>query len=96
MSKKEEYTNWMESKLDELSADIDKLKAKANQAEAEAQIKYLEEVEALRQKKANMQTKLKEVQTASEGAWEDLKTGLDKSWDDLKAGIESAWSRFKG
>ncbi|MGP0566067.1 MULTISPECIES: coiled coil domain-containing protein [unclassified Nitrospina] len=96
MGKKEEYINWMQSKLDEVSADIDKLKAKANQAEAKAQVKYLDEVEAMRKKKADVQAKLTDVQTAGEGAWEDLKTGLDKSWDDLKSGVESAWSRFKG
>ena len=96
LSKKDEYVKWMQSKVDELSADIEKLKAKANQATAEARVKYLDEAEKLRQKKEGVQEKLNEIKSASEGAWEDLKTGMDKSWNDLKEGVQSAWSRFKG
>ena len=40
-------------------------------------------------------TKLRELKTAGDEAWEDLKTGAEKAWDEVKAALHTAASKFK-
>jgi len=95
MNKKEAYQEKFDAQLREWSAKIDELKAKADQAKAEAKIEYYEQIEALRTKQAAAQTKLQELSTSGEQAWEELKPGLEHAWDDLKTSVENAMSKFK-
>jgi hypothetical protein len=95
MGTKDEYVNKMKAQLGEWSSKIDKIQAQADKAEADAKIKYHEELNQLRNHKEAALEKLDKVTSASENAWEELKTGLDNSWDELKIGIESAASKFK-
>jgi len=41
------------------------------------------------------ETKLQELRSASDDAWEDLKTGAENVWTEIKAAFQSAASRFK-
>jgi uncharacterized coiled-coil DUF342 family protein len=79
----------------EWSAKIDLLKARADQAGAEAKIEYRNRIEDLRQKKEALQTKLSELQNASDAAWKDLKAGTERAAADLKDAVQSALSKFK-
>lgn len=95
MSTKQAYEQKLQSKLDEWSAQMDVLKAKADGVEAEARIEYEKQIEDLKVRKAQASEKLAELKDASEDAWEDLKAGLDMAWDSLSDAFESAMSRFK-
>lgn len=95
MSIKAAYEKKLQAQLDECNADMIKLKAKADKAEADAQIEYYKEIEELKSKKASVDQKLSELTEASEDAWEDLKAGADKAWDSLSDAVKSAASRFK-
>ncbi|MBA3724817.1 MAG: coiled coil domain-containing protein [Candidatus Levybacteria bacterium] len=95
MSIKAAYEKKLQAQLDECNADMIKLKAKADKAEADAQIEYYKEIEELKSKKASVDQKLSELTEASEDAWEDLKAGADKAWDSLSDAVKSADSRFK-
>ena len=95
MSKKEAYEKKLKSQLDEWSAEIDKLKAKADSAEADAQLKYHEEIEALRTMQENAKNKLNELKEAGDSAWEDLSAGIGSAWSSMSDAIKSATSRFK-
>jgi len=95
MNLKEAYQKKLQSQLDEWNAVIDKLKAKADKAEAETQIEYYKEIEKLRAKQEIADQKLAELKKAGEGAWEDLKTGIESAWDSLGEALKSARSRFK-
>jgi hypothetical protein len=79
----------------EWSAKIDLLKARADQAEAEAKIEYQNRIEDLRQKKEALQAKLTELQNASDAAWKDIKVGAEKAAGDLKDALQSALAKFK-
>ncbi len=94
MSMKDAYEKKLQAKLDEWSADIDKLKAKADSAEADAQLEYYKEIEELRTMQETASKKLDELRDASDDAWEDLKAGIDSAWDSLSRSIKSAASRF--
>jgi chromosome segregation ATPase len=94
MSKKEAYEKKLEAQLQEWKTDIDKMKAKADKADAEAKLEYYKQIEDLRTKQEAAQKKLTELKAAGESAWEDLKSGIDLAWTSLGESIKSARSRF--
>lgn len=95
MSMKDAYEKKLQSQLDAWSADIDKLKARADGAEADAQLKYYKQIEDLRLMRDDANEKLRELRSAGDDAWEDLKAGMDNAWDSLSSAIKSATARFK-
>ncbi|MCK5779202.1 MAG: coiled coil domain-containing protein [Rhodospirillales bacterium] len=94
MSNKQAYQQKVQAQLDEWSAEIDKLRAKADKADADAQIALNREIDDLRDKKNQAREKLDELSDASEGAWEDLKTGIESASNQLGQALRSAQSRF--
>lgn len=95
MSMKEAYEKKLQAQFDEWGAEIDKLKAKADKAEADAQLEYYKEIEELRTKQEIASKKLAELKEAGEDAWEDLKAGIESAWDSLGNALKSAASRFQ-
>ena len=95
MSMKEAYEKKLKGQLSEWRADIDKLKAKAEQAQGETQLAYYKELEVLRTQQEKARDKLDDLRNVGDDAWEDMKAGLDKAWDDLGDSISKAVSRFK-
>lgn len=95
MTLKEAYEKKLQASLHEWNAEIDKLKAKADKAEADIQIEYYKQIEDLRSKQQEAYEKLNELKKAGEDAWEDLKAGVELAWDSLGEAVKSAASRFK-
>ena len=80
--------------MDGWNAEISKLKAKADDARADAQLEYYKQIEELREQQQDAQAKLNELREAGEDAWEDLKAGIDNAWSSLGEAFKSAASRF--
>lgn len=95
MGMKETYEEKLQAQLDEWGADIDKLKAKADSAEADVQLEYYKQIEELRSMQETAANKLTELKDTSDDAWEDLKAGINSAWDSLGNALNSAASRFK-
>ncbi len=95
MGTKEEFIRRMQSRLDQWNAEIDVLNAKADLAEAEARAEYYKQVEALRSKRNDARSKLYKLESAGEGAWEDLTAGVEQAWDEVSAAVRSAAERFR-
>ena len=95
MSMKEAYEQKLQAQLDEWAAEIDKLKAKADSAEADAQLGYYKQIEELRSIQKSATNKLAELKDAGDDAWEDLRAGIDSARDSLGNALKSAASRFK-
>ena len=95
MNMKESYQQKLQAELDEWSAEINKLKAKADKAEADIKLKYYEQIEELREKQEAANGKLTELMAASDDAWEDLKAGAESAWLSLGDAVKKATSRFK-
>jgi predicted phage gp36 major capsid-like protein len=95
MENKQAYREKLEAQMREWSAKIDLLKAKADQAEADAKIEYRNRIEDLRQKKEALKAKLGELQNASDAAWKDIRAGAEKAAADLKDALQSALAKFK-
>jgi len=95
MTDKDAYVQKLHAKLDEWDAEIDKLKAKADKAGADSRAEYQKQIEALREKRKNAETKIREVFGAGEGALEELKSGVQGAWDSMEEALKSARSKFK-
>jgi len=94
MSKKEAYEQNLQVQLEEWNARIKLLKAKAEKAEADAKVRYYDELDLLREKQSVMRHKMQELKNAGDDAWEDLKDGINKARDSLKDALADAASRF--
>lgn len=96
MSDKELYQQKLRAQLDEWTAEVDKLKAKASAASADAQLEMTKHIGALEGKLEQGRAKLAELGEAGEDAWESAKEGVDSSWGALKSAFSDAVSKFKG
>lgn len=95
MNEKELYQQKKQAQLDEWKAEVDKLKAKASGASADAQLEWNRQIEALEGKIENGKAKLAEVADASEDAWESIKDGAESAWDSMKSAFSDAAAKFK-
>ena len=93
--KRDAYVQELKAKVDEWNAEIDKLAAKADQAEAETKIKYHKHIEELRTKRNDIEDKITALQQVSDSAWEDLKQGIENSWEIFKKSFTKAKSEFE-
>jgi predicted nucleic acid-binding Zn-ribbon protein len=96
MSKKELYKQKMQAQLDEWEAEVEGFKAKSCGASANAQLELNKEISALKGKIEQGKTKLAEIESASEDAWESIKEDLDSVWDSLKSAVSDAKAKSKG
>ena len=93
--KRKAYEEKFDAQLEEWNAQIALFKARADKAKAEAKIEYYKTIEALQHKQHGAATKLHELKTAGDEAWEDLKTGAEKAWAEVKTAFHDAVSKFK-
>jgi hypothetical protein len=93
-TKKDVYVEKIKAKLDEWSAEIDRLDAKSRQQQAEAKKAYLEQINELKKKRASAQVRLQKLQNAGAAAWEDLKVGVEEAINSVGEALQSARARF--
>ena len=93
--KRKAYEEKLDAQLEEWSAQIALLKAKASKARAEAKIEYNKTIEALQRRQDEARAKLHELKASGDEAWEDIKIGLEKAWAEVKAAFHDATSKFK-
>jgi len=95
MERKDAYSKKVQAQLDEWDAEIDKLKARARLAEADAQLEIQKQLETLGRKRKEAGDKLAELRTASDDAWEEIKEGLESAKDSLGNALKSAGAKFR-
>ena len=95
MSRRDEYVATMKRQLDEWSAEMDALEAKAHDAQEAAKLKYQEQLSALRTQRLAGEKKLEAVQTATEDSWERLKAETDNVWEAFKDSVQAFKAHFK-
>lgn len=85
----------VESALETLEEDIDRIAAKAEKVEADVRIRYDEEIDVLRMKQEAVRAKVQQVRDAGAGSWGMLKRGVQDATDDLKKAVEKAVERLR-
>ena len=93
--KRKAYEEKLEAQLREWSAQIALFKARADKGKAEVKIEYNKTIETLQHKQDEARTKLHDLKTSGDEAWEDVKTGAEKAWAEVKTAFNSAASKFK-
>lgn len=95
MSDRELYRQKYQAQLDGWKADLDKLKARAAGAKADAQIEMNKHIRELDHKVHEAGAKLAELAAASEEGWDTVRKNVETTWDALKAGVSAAAAKFK-
>lgn len=95
MNVKDSYVQKVEEQLQQWKMDIDRLKAKAEKAEAQMRTEYHKKLDIIKEKQAAAEISLKQLKEASEESWEDFKKGYEDLRDDLKESIVNVQSSFK-
>jgi len=93
--KRKAYEEKLDAQLKEWNAQIALLKAKAANAEADVKIDYYKTIDAFEHKEKEAKTKLQELKTAGDEAWEAVKAGMEKTWAEVKTAYHDAASKFK-
>ena len=92
---KNPYEEKYRAKLDEWNAEIDKLAARARQANADARIEYQEQIDNLRRHRDEAEKRLRALRESGDSAWKDLKKGADEAWDEMEKAFKKALTRFR-
>ena len=95
MENKKTYLQQMAEQLKQWDAEIEELKVKGAQTKVESRAEFLSQIDVLRAKKKSVQDKLKQLQEAGDGAWDEMKNGLERSWTEFKGAFTKASAKFK-
>ena len=95
MSERDAYIEKMKAQLDAWNAKIDQYEAQAKKAGADAQLNFEKQLEELRDSRDDAARHLKEMQVASNDAWESLQRGAENAWDEMAKAFKIAAERFK-
>lgn len=95
MSQRDAYERKLAAQLDELNAEIDRLKARAAKAEADSEIDYQRQIDDLKAHREQARQKFHELRDASEDAWEEVRQGAERAWQDLSDAVRSASKKFR-
>ena len=93
--KRKAYEEKLDAQLKEWNAQIALLKARAENAKADAKVDYYKTIEAFEHKQDKAKTKLQELKTAGDEAWDAFKTGAEKAWAEVMTAYHDAVSKFK-
>lgn len=93
--KRRAYEEKLAAQLQEWSAQITLLRAKADTAKANAKIEYYTTLEVLQHKRDAAQVKLQELKEVGDEAWEELKIGVEKAWAEIKTAFHEAIAKLK-
>ncbi|SLN19745.1 hypothetical protein PEL8287_00810 [Roseovarius litorisediminis] len=94
MDNKQAYQEKLEAKLDEWHADIDKLRAKAEGAQADAKLTYEKNLKDLKEHRDKLEKELEKLRDTQTAAWHDIKRGADEAWDSMSKAMKDAYKRF--
>lgn len=95
MDNKELYQQKLQAQLDEWTAEIDKLKAKASGASADAQLQLNNEIEMLQTRIDEAKSKLGELAEAGEDAWESVKGSTETIWNSISSTFRETIAKLK-
>lgn len=95
MDSKDAYVQKLQAQLDEWKNELERLRIKADQADAEARIEYQKQVNELEARREEMRKHSEKVMQASEDSWKDMKQAADNAWREFDTAFRRALDRFK-
>ncbi|MBN1432026.1 MAG: hypothetical protein JW931_04570 [Methanomicrobiaceae archaeon] len=94
MAEIDPYITKMEAKIEEMDAELNKIKARAKSKGADAEIQFNDLAAEYEQKKTEMMKNVADLKYTGKSAAKDLKEGADQALGELTESFEKAKSRF--
>jgi hypothetical protein len=94
MADQDAYEQWADGKIREINAKIEELKAKAQQADADARIEADSLVAEFKRQRQEIGSRLENFKDSGRAAFEEIKGGTENALNDLKASVDRALSKF--
>lgn len=91
---KEIYKAKMQARLDDWSGRLAVLKARADQASADAKLELIKRAEELQRVEAAAKKQLVEVEQVLSDGWQKVKGGIETSWEQLSGSFEAVWAKI--
>ena len=91
---KEEFQKNLADRLQEMDAEIAKLREKGRDLKDEAKTKWDQKLADLETKRDTARAKLAEVGQSSAEAWKDVQNGAQSAWDELDKAFREASREF--
>jgi len=95
MNEKELHERKLQAQLDEWQAEVERLRAQATSASADAQLTLNERIEALQRKIDDGKTKLEAAADVGEDTWASVKDRVESAWDSAKSAVGEAVDKTK-
>lgn len=89
------YKQKLNAKLKEFDAEIDKMAAQAESANADAKASFQNQLKTLRDQRDALNEKLADIGEANASAFQEMQKGVEKAWDDLASAVKTARDKFK-
>ena len=95
MQEKKSYLIKLSDELKKIDKDLEVLRAKTDQISESSKQELEKLINDLKQKKSNLEDKIKESHSSTAEAWEAIKGGLDSSYHEFSNAVKEAVSKFK-
>jgi chromosome segregation ATPase len=95
MSKKEAMIQKAEARRAQIDAEVQRLKAKVDEAEADYRLHLERQLEELRGHRAELESTASRIREAADDALNDISDGFERAWATMSESLRKAKSRFK-
>ncbi|TVQ39161.1 MAG: coiled coil domain-containing protein [Geminicoccaceae bacterium] len=95
MSERQAYQEKLEAQLKIWEAEIDKLRAQAEKANAETKAQYFRQLDNLYAQHDEARQRYHEMVRAGEDNWREWQAKSEAAWKDIADGVKAAWDRFR-
>lgn len=93
-NRRDQYVEQLKSKLDAWNAELARLEAEGERAQAQMSSTLKEQLEEARKRRDETWEWLGKLQKANESAWDDMVKGTEQAWDAFSDALKKARSRF--
>ncbi|MDK3018450.1 sll1863 family stress response protein [Pseudodonghicola flavimaris] len=94
MTDRTAYIDKAQARLKQIDAEIARLGARVEEAEADARIEAQQALDEARSKRREIDQQIARLRDSSGAAWEDIRDGLDSAWDQMSGALRQAADRF--
>jgi uncharacterized coiled-coil DUF342 family protein len=95
MTERSSYIQKLHEQLDAWDAELQKMRAEAEKASADASKQYHEQIASLRAQQDQLKQRLEDMRRAGEESWTDYLQRTEAAWKDMAEGMQRAWNRFR-
>jgi transposase len=94
MVKRQAMMDKIQARIDQTTAELERLKAKSAEKQADARLALEKEIDKLEQKRDEAGKRWVALQESSGSAWQDFAEGAEEAWDALSDAVSKASKRF--